>query len=284
MEMNSKGQAAVTDALYFILIITFLSIFLFGFANSYGNNIKEQIDAEFNTTFATNALKSILYSSTARDVTQSLEQQDAEIDYLLAIVKEDYSDDLEIDSRERQVLGKSISSILAPVEDSLDYAFYITIPSEEKFVFFYFHTTNFKKEPYSASFEKIQDPNAPGRFYVYSAIANDPTTPKDESHTNYFCALGSSSYGDLTKKLSRLLANVGPTSQASSSIKLVRESTKGAFDDFKAQVDLVLWDAAWLGSTEERKAELFSSTGWSCIESTIEGQQNPALENAQPLG
>ena len=42
--MNTKGQAAVTDALYFLLLVTSLSVFLFGFANSYGNNIKEQIN------------------------------------------------------------------------------------------------------------------------------------------------------------------------------------------------------------------------------------------------
>jgi len=262
--MNSTGQAAVTDSLYFILIVTFLSIFLFGFSSSYGNSIKEQVNNEFNTTFATNALKSILYSSTPRDPDDSIENKGAEIDYLLAILKEDYADNELIDESERMVLGKTISKVLSPVQDTLDYALYISVPSEKKVVFFYLHLTNFKKKPYSASLKELSEGES-GRYYVYSP---DPDSP----HADYFCAIGheSGDYDALSVKLPRLLANVGPVSQASSSIKLVKELRKGEFDDFKAQVDLVLWDAAWLGKTDERETELFpyatpAAGPWNCV-------------------
>ena len=271
--MNNIGQAAVTDSLYFILIVTFLSIFLFGFANSYGSNVREQINGEFSTTFATNALKVILYSSTPRDVTSGL-SQNSEVDYLLAILKEDYSDDEAINENERRVLGKTISSILSPIDDTSDYAFYITIPSERKFVFMYLHLTNFEKTAYSSSFQPVAAED--GRFFAYSA-------DKDKPHTNYFCAIAAGSnpadaitidppsevYTDLSAKIAKLVTNVGPTSQASSSIKLVKEASKGAFDDFKAQVDLVLWDAVWLEKTDERQTELFpydNSAAWNCTE------------------
>src|SRR3989344_894102 len=177
--MNQKGQAAVTDALYFLMIVTFLSIFLFGFANSYGNSVKQQINDELNVTFATNALKTILYSSTTRDPGASINDPDAEIDYLAAILKEDFADDQELSEPTRKVLGKTISRILSPIEDNLDYIFIITTAgneAEKKIVFMYVHTTNFVEEEVPIS----------GRGYtIYRA-----GTP---SHYNFFCAIGEES-------------------------------------------------------------------------------------------
>ncbi len=261
--MNSKGQAAITDALYFLMIITVLSVFLFGFANNYGNSVKQKINDEYSTTFATNALKTILYSSTPRDSSQSIYDRDAEIDFLLAILKEDYSDDQVIGDREKLVLADTITSILAPISDSADYAFYITIPNDKKLVYFFIHLTNFKKE----------GPFNPGRYYIYS--------PGDPPHIDYFCGVKpvqdsdyrfEPDYDAFFAKLTRLLTNVGPTSQAASSIKLVKESSRGSFDDFKAQAYLVRWDAVWLGRTEERNSGLFYSNdsavlegGWDCV-------------------
>ena len=260
MNIDSRAQAAVTDALYFLMIVTFLAIFLFGFANSYGTSIREQINDEFNTVFATNALKTVLYSSTPRDPGESIYDQDAEVDYLLAIIKEDYSDDQEIGPEERVVLGKTVRSIMSPVQDSKDYIFFITIPEQRHFVYFYFHTTNFIKE----------GPFNPGRVYFYGADAIEP-------HKDYFCALcpNCSSgdklgvYEEIEPRMGRLLANVGPTSQASSALKLVLERPDGTFGDFRAQADLVMWDAVWLGATDERTAALFDHSNissWYCEE------------------
>ncbi len=266
--LGVRGQAAVTDSLYFILIITFLSIFLFGFSNSYGASIKDQVNDEFNTNFATSALKTILYSSTPRDPNDSLNDPVVEVDYLLAMLKEDFADDELINESERLVLGKTISKVLSPIQDNFDYAFYITIPSK-KFVFFYLHLTNFEKKPFSVTLQELR-PGEKGRFYVYSP---NPSKP----HVDYFCAIGHDDVQDyeaLSAKLSRLFTNVGPVSQASSSIQLVKEFTKGDFRSFKAQVDLFLWNASWLGVTDERPVELFpydspSSDPWNCIEVVV---------------
>jgi len=262
--MNENGQAAVTDALYFLMIVTFLSVFLFGFANSYGNSVKEQIGDEFNTTFATNALKTILYSSTPRDFQKSIYDEDAEIDSLLAIIKEDYSDDQKIDNIEKVVLGKTISSILSPIEDSIDYVFYITVPPQQ-LVFFYFHTTNFEQ----INFKEGELP-IPGRFVIF--------TPGEPPHINYFCGIPTLLNGgnvntedvfavDYTefveRRLARLLANVGPTSQASAQIKLVKVNSRNDFSDFFAQADLIMWDASWLGETNDRSA-IFDEFSWEC--------------------
>src|SRR3989344_2784186 len=267
MHLRSKrGQAAVTDALYFVLIITSLSIFLFGFANSYGDNVKQQISAESSTTFATNSLKAILYSSTPRDVRTSLTESTAEVDFLLSIIKEDYYDDQQIGPDERVVLGKAISSILNPVQDNFDYAFYLTIPSEKRPVFMYLHITNFQRENLGGTLRK---------FVTYTP---DPA----KKHVNYFCGIDfegkKADYGILMAKLSRLVSNVGQTSQATAKTTLLVDDVacrESHFCPNDAQVDLVLWDAAWLGATDDRKEPLFDSAVFNCIEESA--QETSAL-------
>ncbi len=262
MEINQKGQAAVTDALFFLMIIISLSVFLYNFANSYGSTVQEQIQNEFQTTFATNSLKTILYTSTSRDPTETIYDPDAEIDYLLALIKEDYADDEKINDREKLVLSNTVSSILAPLADSTDYIFYITVPENKKIVFMFLHLTNFTKT----------DPGLPGQgFYIYGA---DPS----ETHKDYFCGLDNetiggstinSDYETVVIKLTRLLANVGPTSSATSAAKLIKIGSDGSFGDFKAQVDLIMWDATWLGETRDRPALLDVSaphSDWGCVE------------------
>ncbi|MCR4335361.1 MAG: hypothetical protein NUV57_02380 [archaeon] len=244
--MNQKGQAAVTDALYFLLIVTSLSIFLFGFANSYGESVRILIGDEYNSTFATNALKSILYSSTTRDPSQNISDPNAEIDYLLAIVKEDYADDQKINDNEKKVLGKAIRSIMSPVGDTFDYMFTIqTTGNDREFVYIFIHTTNFVRTDPPA-FVIARD------FYTYSA--------GDPSHVDYFCG-ADAEFSAVGNAITRLRANVGPTAESSSAIKMIKEQP-GTSDiaSFNAQIDLILWDAVWLGTTQDRTRGLLYST------------------------
>jgi len=256
--MIEKGQAAITDALYFLLIVTFLSVFLFGFANSYGSSIREQISDEYSTIFATNALKSILYTSTPRDPDQDVFNlsPDMEVDYLLAMVKEDYADDRVIDENQRKVFGKTISKILSPIGDTFDYIFLIHVPNDQEIVYLFIHTTNFD-DPVPVL--QVRD------FYIYSAVEDIASTPKDESHANYFCALSSITatgpvpcveYDLLMNALRKLRANVGSVSEASSAINLIDGSTSD-LRSYNAQVDLIMWDSVWLGETKDRDVPLF---------------------------
>ncbi|VVB99336.1 Uncharacterised protein [uncultured archaeon] len=262
--LGRRGQAAVTDAIYFLIVVSFLSIFLFSFANSYGNNVRDRISNEYSTTFATNALKTILYSSTPRDPSKGIygPSQADEIDYLLALVKEDYADNADISPSTRVVLGKTVSAVMRPVADSKDYLFYITIPTsnganqEGKFVYIFAHSTNFETSAFSSSMPD----------YIVSMKTGNP------SHRDYFCGVATGpnapDYGTLLALLSRLFANVGPVSQASAQIKLVEEISQGSADrrNFRAQADLAVWDATWLGTTSDRAIELFDPGAWGCEE------------------
>ncbi len=266
---GEKGQAAVTDALYFLMIVTFLSIFLFGFANSYGNTIKEKISNEYSTTFTTNALKTILYASTPRDAAKTVYDNGAEIDYLLAAIKEDYSDDAAIGPTEQVVLGRTILSVMRPIADTKDYAFTISIRPQEQsnrlgsIAYIFFHTTNFETD--SAALQ--------GKALAKDYLIEKPGSPH---HRDYLCSPKDGDYAVISKRLSRLFANIGPTAQSSAQIKLVKENPgKGTWDDFRAQADLISWDASWLGQTRDRTAGLFYDTAnrvqgippeWGCTE------------------
>jgi hypothetical protein len=240
---SQKGQAAVTDALYFLMIVTFLSIFLFSFGNTYGNSVRSQISDESDTSFVTNALKAILYSSTPRDAKQSISDPKAEIDSLLALLKEDYADDETIDAEEREVFAKTISSIMSPVQDTKDYILTLAIPPESgrssKYIFIFIHTTNFLRE---AAYDKYGK-QLPQSFVQYKP---DPT----KSHIDYFCGLNNDSdFATIQKNIKKLVANVGPTSQASASIKMIKHAT--FLEKYNAQIDLIMWDATWLGKTSD---------------------------------
>ena len=180
------------------------------------------------------------------------------------LLKEDYADDRELDEEEKIVLAKTVSSILSPVSDSLDYMFYITIPentetTQKTLVYFFFRTTNFERE----------DLGLPNKSFIYSFN-------KEKPHLNYLCA--TEDFDGFFAKLTRLLSNIGPTSQASAAVNFVQVDEDGSLSDAEAQVDLVLWDAVWLGTTSERTAGLFygedpEQNYWGCTEIDIDEPQ-----------
>ena len=145
---ENRGQAAVTDALYFLLIVTSISVFLFSFSNGYGNTVSAQIAQNYNSDFATDALKTILYSSTPRNPDSSIYglSSEVEIDQLLAYVKEDYADKRYLTEKTMLILAQDINSIMAPLGDNFDYIFYLSVPRDQedvrqKFIFIFFHKT-----------------------------------------------------------------------------------------------------------------------------------------------
>lgn len=245
MALMNKGQAAVTDALYFLLIVTGISILLFSFANSYGNSVSTKITSNYNTTFSTDALKTILYSSTPRDPDPSKSLYDSaeeiEVDHLLAFIKEDFSDDGAISPETKQVLAKDIMGIMSPVSTNFDYAFYISVPNE-KFPLFFMKTTDTGKEA-------------------------DP----DNRVSYFFCgekpAGTFSDFGAFEDKITALIVSVGETSSASSRIKLSRVDAQGTIDSgSNAQVDLVIWNATLIPSPDdnEKQFPFASDPVWNC--------------------
>ncbi|MFH1224839.1 MAG: hypothetical protein V1676_03470 [Candidatus Diapherotrites archaeon] len=235
--IGSRGQAAVTDAMYFLMIASALCVFLFAFSNSYGNSAAEQIESQYYADYATSALKTMLYSSTARSPEQSIYFGEAEIDYLLAYVKEDYADRHSIGVDAAAALSSSLRSAMRPLSNSFDYIFYIS-KGKTDFVFAFMHTSNFAVA-------------GSGRDLQVSA--------RSPAHIDYFCALGKINSG-FFDALQKLKGRLGGSYQASSKIGLPELDAKGGLSTSAAEATLIIWTAADLkGVFDKQSAE------WCCM-------------------
>ena len=141
---NSKGQAAVTDALFFLLIVMGLVSFLFFFSSQYGRGVSEYAKDRYASDYATSSLKTILYSSTPRNPSQSIDNAE-EIDFLMAAIKEDYASDGKLDTYGKP-LGENIEMILSPMSKAYNYIFYlgkISGVETHEFPYVFLHITEF---------------------------------------------------------------------------------------------------------------------------------------------
>ncbi len=239
-----RGQAAVTDALFFLVIITGLSAFLYFVANGYGISVTSQLSRQFSMDYATAALKTILYSSTPRDPSQNLYDPDAEIDHLLAFIKEDYADDQEIDIPTQRVLYESVRNILAPIADSYDYIFYIAksnVPSTDSpYVYFLMHFSRAASEgdPRDAKF-----------------------VPGNPPHEDLLCNFPAPTTGTRPLKaemLSRLVNTIGDSSQSQGNLILMEQNPGEDPRQVSAFSELILWQATLLDT------RVFNYPDWGC--------------------
>lgn len=143
-QFNSKGQAALTDSLYFLLIVSGLSTMMFFYAANYGLNVQERVTNQYFREYTTSALETIVYSSTPRIAGNTLDDA-TEIDYLLAAVKEDFADDKKL-VETKASLAQNIEGIMQPIAASYDYLFYIYRPDTKEFVFTMIYTRSGKEE------------------------------------------------------------------------------------------------------------------------------------------
>jgi len=138
LKMSQKGQAALTDALYFLMLVSIISTMLFFYASNYGLTLQQRVSNQYWREYTTGALETILYSSTPRIAGNSLEST-AEVDYLLAAIKEDFAEDGKIDET-GGILKQNIFGIMQPVSGSFDYLFYFYLFDAKKFPFVMLYT------------------------------------------------------------------------------------------------------------------------------------------------
>jgi hypothetical protein len=131
MNINEKGQAALIDSLFFIVIVAAICTGLFYFAINYGSSPDVLINSFYSSDFAMDALKVITYVNVMRDgspISPSGNYTTAtfpEYDYLLALLKEDYAETSTIGVQSKKAIANTVYSALKPFDDSLDYVFYI---------------------------------------------------------------------------------------------------------------------------------------------------------------
>ncbi len=212
MALNKKAQAALTDALYFLLIVSTLSTFMFFFASSHGVTLQQRVVTQYWREYATGALETILYSSTPRIPGQTLEQA-PEVDYLLAAVKEDFADDSEIDETQ-EVLAQNVSGIMQPIAGNFDYMFYLYAFDTKEFAFVMVYS---RAEP------EFRDKPGGGREVIPGDARIHFCKPADLSDVD------------------ALIEAVGASAQSNARIQLVRldESNNQSYPP--AQANLTMW-------------------------------------------
>ncbi|MEK6959163.1 MAG: hypothetical protein AABW59_03910 [archaeon] len=136
---EKKAQAALTDSIFFLAIVATLCTSLFYFAINYGTQMESQLNSFYSSDFANDSLKVINYVNVMRNGNSIFSElgrgETAEYDYLLALIKEDYSDDQEISPETRDSIAYTLHSVLRPFDDSVDYTYYLLSESEDKFLF-----------------------------------------------------------------------------------------------------------------------------------------------------
>ncbi|MBU0662599.1 hypothetical protein KKH30_03155 [Candidatus Micrarchaeota archaeon] len=233
LNIDARGQAAVTDAMYFLAIVTALCVFLFMFSTGYGSSASDQMARQHYAEYTTSALKTVLYSSTARVAGESIYDDKTEKDHLLAYIKEEYAESGALNKEVRNVLYGNIAAIMAPVSDQFDYIFYIV--QDEKFIYVLMHVSDLgaKKD---------------GKISADAVL-----------HRDYYCGF-SSPNNSLVGKIGALKSGVGDTYQSSSKIKLPLNSG-GASANLGADATLLMWAAADLTDVFDKSG---GENGWNC--------------------
>jgi hypothetical protein len=144
--VNSRGQAALMDSLFFLTIVAAITAMLFFYLTSYGGQMNEQLDSFYTKDFSADSLKVITYVNVLRDGTELQRHLDGDycsggkcpapqFDYLLTLMKEDYSDNKKFSPETISAISLTLNSVLRPFDDSVDYAFYLLSESESEFLF-----------------------------------------------------------------------------------------------------------------------------------------------------
>lgn len=236
---NQRGQAAVTDALFLLVIITGLMAFLFTFTVGYGKGLSDQVSRNTNFEFVASALKTIMYQSVPRnaDVTLQPNNSNQEIDYLMAQVKEDYADDGNISLNTQKNLTRTIYDVMRPIADTHDYLFVIN--TAQKYVFVMLWRTEF------ASYQINPNTGNPQRYQDIQV--------QDPSHRMYFCSPILTS-----DALQRFKLRVGNTTEVEAVVNMVEFTGSSLLlsqdtTETRAGVSLATWiatpirDAEWQG-------------------------------------
>jgi hypothetical protein len=152
---SRKGQAAITDALFFLIIIVTLSVLMFRYSSTYGNRIEQASSDLYYKEYTNSVLKTIFYTSVPLDFDLNL-HKNMQNDYLMILVKQDYyahgkigfSDMNELLTDNYLDIAKynlfhTIKTTMRPLE-SQDYLFYLYNNTDSNFVYFTIKNTKFE--------------------------------------------------------------------------------------------------------------------------------------------
>jgi len=156
MNRTKKGQAAITDALFFLLIIVTLSVLMFRYSSTYGSRINAAANDLYFKEYTNSVLRTTFYTSVPLDFDLNIHSA-KETDYLMTQIKQDFYADGNIgygdlnsltNTNVRDIakynLFHTIKATMFPLK-SHDYTFYLYHQERNKFNYFMIKLTNFNR-------------------------------------------------------------------------------------------------------------------------------------------
>ena len=135
MRKFQRGQAAITDALFTLLIVSSLCLMLYSFAATYGSDIISHFLRQYAVDYATDSLRTFLYCSAARQPDLNLNEDGAIPDHTLVLLKEAYFEmktpNGEFDINRVKTFISTLETIMQPIADQFDYMLIFTSTPEE---------------------------------------------------------------------------------------------------------------------------------------------------------
>jgi hypothetical protein len=165
----NKGQAALTDSLFFLLIVVSVCVLLFRYSSTYGVKIQDSLNDFYFKEYANSAIRTLFYMTVPNDINISYNYP--ETDYLMTTVKQDYYNNARIGPTDSDInqlelnynyiskyqLYNSLKVIMQPIEN-YDFLFYIFSGSStdgKLFPFFLLKRTIFEKGEQEYSYDPI---------------------------------------------------------------------------------------------------------------------------------
>ncbi|MFH0714827.1 MAG: hypothetical protein V1847_03180 [Candidatus Diapherotrites archaeon] len=274
--LNSRGQAAMTDALVLLFVTGALVASIFSFSAEYGTTVNDYLEAQYGIDYTTSALKTLLYASVPKNIEVECKDDKTisdcldhavEVDYLLAMIKQDYSNNASgksqlDDETTREVLRQHVKDVMQNVSPSYDYLFSIQETQDSKnYVYMYLFVTNFPKDL------KVQLRGGGTESFNCGAsergtIEPPLTTLTNPSHLEFYCTAKNS------LNVQSLVSKVGDVSQAFSGITLAK-ADRSSVIPVNARAELKMWvstcipDSIMYDDTKNDVSKQLTKIDWS---------------------
>lgn len=157
MFKTKKGQAAVTDALFFLLIIVTVSVLLFRYSATYGSRLNVATSDLYFKDYSNSVLRTVFYTSVPLDYDLNVYSA-KETDYLMTQIKQDFYADGRIGNTDLNALEttdyrdlakfnlfNTIKATMFPLK-SHDYTFYLYDQGADKYLYFMIKITNYEQD------------------------------------------------------------------------------------------------------------------------------------------
>ncbi len=213
LKSKNKGQAAITDALFFLTIIVTLSVLLFRFSSTYGDRIDLATSNLYFKEYSNSAMKTIFYTEVPLDFSQEINESTLEVDYLMTSIKSDFYIDGVIGDGGDTSNHSGINNLAVIPQDIQKFNLYHTIKAVMNplptydYLFYLYNVSDGRFEYVLIKINKYTLEENPSNLRPYEVNYN----PENTISTYYLCnPLDYEKIRNLVSKVNRVYASSIP--------------------------------------------------------------------------